>query len=93
MTSPKYEIAIIGGGNLGTAIAEGLSERQAEKTEESEDVEDVSDKSPRFALEEDEDKGGARRGAGGAAGGGGKAQPKRRVPGPGAGGRRPAQKR
>ena len=75
------------------AIAEGLSERQAEKTDESEDVEDVSDKSPRFALEEEEDKGGARRGAGAAGAGGGKAQPKRRVPGPGAGGRRPAQKR
>ncbi|WP_336515002.1 30S ribosomal protein S2 [Pollutibacter soli] len=66
------------------AIAEGLAERQVEKSEESETEEDTSEKSPRFALEEDEDKGGNRRG---------KPQPKRRVPGPGAGGRKPAQKR
>jgi len=66
------------------AIAEGLAERQAEKTDESEDVEDSGDKSPKFALEEDEDKSGSRRG---------KPQPKRRIAGPGGGGRRPAQKK
>jgi small subunit ribosomal protein S2 len=66
------------------AIAEGLAERQAEKTDETEDVEDSGDRSPKFALEEDEDKSGARRG---------KPQPKRRVAGPGGGGRRPAQKK
>ncbi len=66
------------------AIAEGLAERQAEKSDESDVEEEVSEKSPRFELGEDEDKSGNRRG---------KAQPKRRVPGPGAGGRRPATKR
>jgi small subunit ribosomal protein S2 len=66
------------------AIAEGLAERQAEKTDETEDVEDSGDRSLKFAVEEDEDKSGARRG---------KPQPKRRVAGPGGGGRRPAQKK
>jgi small subunit ribosomal protein S2 len=66
------------------AIAEGLAERQAEKTDESEDVEDGGERSPKFALEEDEDKSGARRG---------KPQPKRRIAGPGGGGRKPAQKK
>ena len=66
------------------AIAEGLAERQAEKTDESEDVEDGSERSPKFAIEEDEDKSGARRG---------KPQPKRRIAGPGGGGRKPAQKK
>jgi small subunit ribosomal protein S2 len=66
------------------AIAEGLAERQAEKSEEAEETEEVHDKSPRFSLEEGEDKDGGRRS---------KSQPKRRVPGGGAGGRRPAQKR
>ncbi len=71
------------------AIAEGLAERQAERSEESEEDEDGEDKSPRFALEEDEDRSGARRGSGPGA----KAQPKRRVAGPGGGGRRPALKK
>jgi small subunit ribosomal protein S2 len=66
------------------AIAEGLAERQAEKTDESEDVEDGNERSPKFAIEEDEDKSGARRG---------KPQPKRRIAGPGGGGRKPAQKK
>jgi len=66
------------------AIAEGLAERQAEKTDESEDVDDGSERSPKFAIEEDEDKSGARRG---------KPQPKRRIAGPGGGGRKPAQKK
>ena len=69
------------------AIAEGLAERQAEKTDDSDDVEDNMDKSPRFALEDDEDKGGGRRG------GSAKPQPKRRIPGPGGGGRKPAIKK
>jgi small subunit ribosomal protein S2 len=73
------------------AIAEGLAERQAERSDESEEDEDGDDKSPRFALEEDEDRSGARRGGGGGAGA--KAQPKRRVAGPGGGGRRPALKK
>ncbi len=66
------------------AIAEGLAERQAEKTDESEDVDDGSERSPKFAMDEDEDKSGARRG---------KPQPKRRIAGPGGGGRKPAQKK
>jgi small subunit ribosomal protein S2 len=66
------------------AIAEGLAERQAEKTDESEDVDDGSERSPKFAMEDDEDKSGARRG---------KPQPKRRIAGPGGGGRKPAQKK
>jgi small subunit ribosomal protein S2 len=66
------------------AIAEGLAERQAEKTDDKEDVDDGGERAPKFAMEEDEDKGGARRG---------KPQPKRRVAGPGGGGRRPAQKK
>jgi small subunit ribosomal protein S2 len=69
------------------AIAEGLAERQAEKTDDSDDVEDNMDKSPRFALEDDEDKSGGRRG------GSAKPQPKRRIPGPGGGGRKPALKK
>jgi small subunit ribosomal protein S2 len=68
------------------AIAEGLAERQAEKADEGEEQEESTDKAPRFALEEDEDKSGARRG-------GGKPMPKRRIAGPGGGGRRPAQKK
>ena len=66
------------------AIAEGLAERQAEKSDESEDVDDGGERSPKFAMEEDEDKSGARRG---------KPQPKRRIAGPGGGGRKPAQKK
>ena len=73
------------------AIAEGLAERQAERADDSEEDEDGDDKSPRFALEEDEDRSGARRGGG--AGAGAKSQPKRRVAGPGGGGRRPALKK
>jgi small subunit ribosomal protein S2 len=69
------------------AIAEGLAERQAEKADEGEEVEDSSEKGPRFSLEEEEDKSGRRPGAPG------KAQPKRRIAGPGGGGRKPAQKK
>ena len=67
------------------AIAEGLAERQAEKAEEGDEVEESTDKAPRFSLEEEEDKSGARRG--------GKPMPKRRIAGPGGGGRKPAQKK
>jgi len=74
------------------AIAEGLAERQAEKTDDSEDGEDVQDKGQRFSLE-DEDKekgeGGDRRGGGGKPGG----APKRRIAASGGGGRKPATKR
>lgn len=76
------------------AIAEGLAERQAEKTDDSDDNEEVQDKGHRFSLE-DEDKekgeGGDRRGGGGKPGGGG--APKRRIAASGGGGRRPATKR
>ncbi|MGB4770154.1 MAG: 30S ribosomal protein S2 [Chitinophagaceae bacterium] len=70
------------------AIAEGLAERQAEKSDDTEETEEVQEKGSRFALE-DEDKGGDRRGGGGPKGG----QPKRRVAGPGGGGRRPATRK
>lgn len=76
------------------AIAEGLAERQAEKTDDSEDGEEVQDKGQRFSLDdEDKDKekgeGGDRRGGGGKPGG----APKRRIAASGGGGRRPATKR
>jgi small subunit ribosomal protein S2 len=73
------------------AIAEGLAERQAEKTDESEESEEVSEKGSRFSIddeEKDKGEGGERRGGGKGAG-----QPKRRIAGPGGGGRKPAQKR
>jgi small subunit ribosomal protein S2 len=67
------------------AIAEGLAERQAEKADESEETEEVQEKGSRFALDEDE-KSGERRGAG-------RGPAKRRVAGPGGGGRRPATRK
>jgi len=70
------------------AIAEGLAERQAERTDESEADEEGGDRSPRLSLEDDEERA-ARRGGGAGA----KAAPKRRIAGPGGGGRKPAQKR
>lgn len=67
------------------AIAEGLAERQAEKTEED-DAEEANDGGSKFSVEEEGDaEGGRRSGKPGA--------PKRRVPAAGAGGRKPAQKR
>ena len=63
------------------AIAEGLAERQAEKSDENEEAEDVQDRANRLSLEEEGGADGDRRG---------KAQPKRRTGGPGGGGRRPA---
>jgi small subunit ribosomal protein S2 len=79
------------------AIAEGLAERQAEKDDDTEETED-SDRSMKFDVGSEEDRE-RRRGAGGPGGGasgpGGKGRgnvgpQKRRIPGPGAGGRRPA---
>jgi len=63
------------------AIAEGLAERQAEKSEESEETEDVQDRGPRFSVE-DEEKDKNRRGGGGAPRGAGGA-PRKRTGGPG----------
>lgn len=74
------------------AIAEGLQERQAEKDEEPAETDDTENVAARFEVGSDEDK--ERRRRTGAPGGGdrvrGTTQPKRRIPGPGAGGRRPA---
>ena len=75
------------------AIAEGLQERQAEKDEEPAETEDTENVAARFEVGSDEDK--ERRRRSGASGGSGDrvrgtTQPKRRIPGPGAGGRRPA---
>ncbi|UEG50619.1 30S ribosomal protein S2 [Ferruginibacter lapsinanis] len=73
------------------AIAEGLSERQAEKDEDdsSSDAEESAEaKAARFEQKVDGSEDRNRRGGGkGVA-----AQPKRRVPGPAAGGRKPAGK-
>ena len=66
------------------AIAEGLAERQAEKADEGEEGDEGADKNLRFSVEEEDKDRGDRRG---------KPQPKRRVAGPGGGGRRPATKR
>ena len=72
------------------AIAEGLAERQANKDEDehSESEESAEAKAARFEAKQDGTDDRNRRGAGGAPRGGGPT--KRRVPGPGAGGRRPA---
>ncbi len=69
---------------LTAAIAEGLQERQAGKDDEdaNEGEESAEAKAARFEAKAEEEAGGKRpRGT---------TQPKRRVPGPGAGGRRPA---
>lgn len=75
------------------AIAEGLTERQAEKDDDdshSDSDESAEAKAARF--EQKLDGGDDRNRRGGAGGGarGAAAQPKRRVPGPGQGGRKPA---
>src|SRR5207342_2514203 len=73
---------------LTAAIAEGLAERQAERSEEgTEETEEVQDKGQRFSLEEEEKRGDRRGRQGGGAGDGKGGQPKRRVAGPGGGGR------
>jgi small subunit ribosomal protein S2 len=65
------------------AIAEGLAERQAEKSEEDEGGEEVIERGPRFdeTVEEGADKGARRGGGGGRGPAGGGGAPKRRVPG------------
>ena len=68
------------------AIAEGLAERQAEKSEEGDEGEESSDNSTNFS---DDEEGGDSEAAKRAKA----APPKRRVPAAGAGGRKPAQKR
>src|SRR6478609_1347704 len=71
------------------AIAEGLQERQADKDEDdnSDHEESPEAKAARFEQKAD---GGDDRGKRGGGGGRGGAPTKRRIPGPGAGGRRPA---
>ena len=74
---------------LTAAIAEGLQERQADKDSEDEgaDTEETAEeKAARFEAKAGGDDGRGKRGRGTT---GGPAQPKRRVAGPGAGGRRP----
>jgi small subunit ribosomal protein S2 len=75
------------------AIAEGLEERQANKDEDdNNDIDETPEaKAARFEREQEagEDR---RRGGGGRGPGGPGGAPKRRVAGPGAGGRRPAGK-
>jgi small subunit ribosomal protein S2 len=75
------------------AIAEGLEERQANKDEDdNNDIDETPEaKAARFEKEQEggEDR---RRGGGGRGPGGPGGAPKRRVAGPGAGGRRPAGK-
>ena len=72
------------------AIAEGLAERQANKDEDehSDSEESAEAKAARFEAKQDGSDDRNRRGGAGAPRGGGPT--KRRVPGPGAGGRRPA---
>ncbi|MGG9970673.1 30S ribosomal protein S2 [Ferruginibacter sp. SUN002] len=77
---------------LTAAIAEGLSERQAEKDEEDSNVdteETAEAKAARFEQKQDAAGDDRNRRGGGR---GVASQPKRRVPGPGAGGRKPAAK-
>jgi small subunit ribosomal protein S2 len=76
---------------LTAAIAEGLAERQASKDDEGE--EEVSDSRINFEVETggekaEGDRGGRGGGRGGRGSGGG--APKRRIPGAGGGGRKPA---
>jgi small subunit ribosomal protein S2 len=68
------------------AIAEGLSERQAEKSEEGDEVEEVSDSELKLNIEEEGGESGSAKKAK-------SAPPKRRVPSAGAGGRKPIQKK
>lgn len=79
---------------LTAAIAEGLQERQADKDDEDTDTEESAEaKAAKFEARADGDDSRGRRGAGPGRGAGAAGGPtKRRVPGPGAGGRRPAGK-
>ena len=78
------------------AIAEGLEERMSSKDEESNDDADESAEAKAARFENKQDGGDDRRRGGGrgpgASSGGQGGAPKRRVAGPGAGGRRPAGK-
>ncbi len=78
------------------AIAEGLEERMSSKDEESNDDADESAEAKAARFENKQDGGDDRRRGGGrgpgAGSGGPGGAPKRRVAGPGAGGRRPAGK-
>jgi len=78
------------------AIAEGLEERMSSKDEESNDDADESAEAKAARFENKQDGGDDRRRGGGrgpgAGSGGPSGAPKRRVAGPGAGGRRPAGK-
>jgi small subunit ribosomal protein S2 len=71
------------------AIAEGLAERQAEKDEDTEETEDTDNKGMKFEVGTEEERE-RRRGAPDSGRVRGAGQPKRRIPGPGGGGRRPA---
>jgi small subunit ribosomal protein S2 len=80
---------------LAAAIAEGLQERQADKEHEddhSDTEESAEEKAARFEKRADGGEDRNKRGGGGGRGGAGGGATKRRVPGPGAGGRRPAGK-
>jgi small subunit ribosomal protein S2 len=68
------------------AIAEGLSERQAEKSEEGDEVEEVSDSELKLNIDEEGGESDASKKAKAA-------PPKRRVPSAGASGRKPIQKK
>ena len=77
------------------AIAEGLEERMSNKDEDSNDDTEESAEAKAARFEKKQDGGDDRRRGGGrgpGAGGPGGGAPKRRVAGPGAGGRRPAGK-
>jgi small subunit ribosomal protein S2 len=73
------------------AIAEGLADRQNSKDDESTDDSEESAEARAARFENKQDAGDDRRRGGGRGPGAGGA-PKRRVPGPGAGGRKPAGK-
>jgi small subunit ribosomal protein S2 len=71
------------------AIAEGLTERQAEKAEETDETDDSGTDAVKFEMVTDEDKERRRGGPAGGKGRGPAGPQKRRVAGPGAGGNRP----
>jgi small subunit ribosomal protein S2 len=80
---------------LTAAIVEGLQERQADKDSEDDhsDVEESAEaKAARFEQKVDGGDDRNKRGGGGRGPGGPGGQPKRRVAGPGQGGRKPAGK-
>jgi small subunit ribosomal protein S2 len=74
------------------AIAEGLADRQSSKDEENNDETEESAEAKAARFENKQDGGDDRRRGGGRGPGGPGGAPKRRVAGPGTGGRRPAGK-